>query len=75
MLARGITEYMGRQINGRELEVNNWDFTGSNALYNREFFKGRNSVLWLKSVNTTVLSTDESIIEAKLKPTKYLGMC
>ena len=73
MLARGITEYMGRQINDRELRVNNGDFTGSNSLYNREFFKGRNSVLWLESMNATVLSTDEFIIEAKLKTTKYLG--
>ena len=38
-----------------------------------EFFKGRNSVLWLESMNATVLSTDEFIIGAKLKPTKYPG--
>jgi hypothetical protein len=45
------SEYMGRQINGRELEVNNGDFTCSNSLYSHEFFKDRNSILWLKSMN------------------------
>jgi hypothetical protein len=65
--------YSGLQINNREFEGNNGDFVGSNFLYNRELSKEQRSVIWLRRANATVLATDEAILSAEFKPTKYLG--
>jgi hypothetical protein len=66
-------DYSGQQINNRDFEGNNGDFVGANFLYNRELSKEQRSVIWLRRMNATVLSTNESILLAEFKPTKYLG--
>lgn len=73
LTSRRTLKYSGSQINDRDFEGNNLDFVGSNLLYNRELFKDRSVVAWLESMNATVQATDDSIIAAELKPTKYLG--
>jgi hypothetical protein len=65
--------YSGQQINNREFEGNNGDFVGSNFLYNHELSKEQISVIWLQRANATVLATDEAILLAEFKPTRYLG--
>ena len=65
--------YSGQQINNRDFEGNNGDFVGTNFLYNHKLTKEQRSVIWLKRMNATVLATDESILLAEFKPTKYLG--
>jgi hypothetical protein len=65
--------YSGRQINNRDFEGNNGDFVGANFLYNRELSKEQRSVIWQRRMNATVLTTNESILLAEFKPTKYLG--
>lgn len=65
--------YSGLQINSRDFEENNGDFVGANFLYNRELSKEIRSVIWLKRMNATVLTTNDSIQLAQFKPTKYLG--
>jgi hypothetical protein len=68
-----LLEYKGRQINDRDFEGNNGDFVGANFLYNREFSKKQRSILWLLRMNATVKATDDAILLAEFKPTKYLG--
>lgn len=65
--------YFGENINARNFEGNNGDFVGSNFLYNNELTKEQGSVIWLQRMNATVKATNESILLAELKPTKYLG--
>lgn len=65
--------YSGQQINNREFEGNNGDFVGANFLYNRELFKEQRSVIWLQRMNATVLATNDDILLAEFKPTRYLG--
>jgi len=65
--------YSGQQINNRDFEGNNGDFVGANFLYNHELAKEQKSVIWLQRMNATVLATDDSILLAEFKPTKYLG--
>ena len=65
--------YSGKQINNRDFEGNNGDFVGANFLYNHELSKEQRSVIWLQRMNATVLATDDSILIAEFKPTKYLG--
>ena len=65
--------YSGQQINDRDFEGNNGDFVGANFLYNQELSKEQRSVIWLQRMNATVQATDESILLAEFKPTKYLG--
>lgn len=65
--------YSGQQINNRDFEGNNGDFVGANFLYNHELSKEQRSVIWLQRMNATVLATDESILLAEFKPTKYFG--
>ena len=65
--------YSGQQINNRDFEGNNGDFVGANFLYNHEFSKEQRSVIWLQRLNATVLATNDSILLAEFKPTKYLG--
>jgi len=65
--------YFGQQINNRDFEGNNGDFVGANILYNHELSKEQKFVTWLERMNATALATDESIILAEFKPTKYLG--
>jgi hypothetical protein len=65
--------YSGRQINNRGFEGNNGDFVGANFLYNRELSKEQRSVIWLQRMNASVLATNEFILLAEFKPTKYLG--
>ena len=65
--------YSGQQINNRDFEGNNGDFVGANFLYNHELSKEQRSVIWLQRMNATVLATDDSILLAEFKPTKYLG--
>ena len=65
--------YSGKQINDRDFEGNNGDFVGANLLYNHELSKEQRSVIWLQRMNATVLATDDSILLAEFKPTKYLG--
>jgi len=66
-------EYSGKNINNRDFEGNSGDYVGSNFLYNDELSKEQRSVIWLQRMNATVKATDESILLAELKPTKYLG--
>jgi hypothetical protein len=65
--------YFGQQINNRDFEGNNGDFVGANFLYNHELSKEQRSVIWLQRMNATVLATDDTILLAEFKPTKYLG--
>jgi len=65
--------YSGQQINDRNFEGNNGDFVGANFLYNNELSKEQRSVIWLQRMNATVLATDDAILLAEFKPTKYLG--
>ena len=65
--------YSGQQINDRDFEGNNGDFAGTSFLYNHELSKEQRSVIWLQRMNATVLATNEAIILAEFKPTKYLG--
>ena len=65
--------YSGQQINDRNFEGNNGDFVGANFLYNHELSKEQRSVIWLQRMNATVLATNDSILLAEFKPTKYLG--
>jgi hypothetical protein len=65
--------YSGQQINDRDFEGNNGDFVGANFLYNHELSKEQRSVIWLQRMNATVLATNDSILLAEFKPTKYLG--
>jgi hypothetical protein len=66
-------EYSGWRINNRDFEVNNKDFVGSNLLYNTNLSMDRRTVMWLDSLNATVLATDDAILLAELQPKKYLG--
>jgi hypothetical protein len=65
--------YSGLQINNLDFEGNNGDFVGANFLYNHELSKAQRSVIWLQRMNATVVATNESILLAEFKPTKYLG--
>ncbi len=65
--------YKGQQINNRDFVGNNGDFAGTNFLYNRELSKEQRSILWLQRMNATVYATDDAILLAEFKPTKYLG--
>jgi len=65
--------YTGLQINDRNFNGNNGDFSGTSFLHNRELFKEQASVLWIQRFNASVLATNDSIILAEFKPTKYLG--
>lgn len=65
--------YSGQQINNRDYEENNGDFVGANLLYNHELSKEQRTVIWLQRLNATVLATNDSILLAEFKPTKYLG--
>ncbi|MDD1758559.1 MAG: hypothetical protein LUQ22_07505 [Methanotrichaceae archaeon] len=65
--------YSGQGINDRDFGGNNLDFIGSNLLYNPELAKERRALLWLRSMNATVIATDNAILSADFKPTKYLG--
>lgn len=73
LTSRRTLEYSGRQINDRDFEGNNRDYAGSNLLYNHKLFKDRSAVMWLESMNATVLANDDSILQADFMPTKYLG--
>lgn len=66
-------DYSGLQINDRDFEGNNGDFVGANFLYNRELSKEQKSIIWLQRMNATVLATNDAILLAEFKPTKYLG--
>jgi hypothetical protein len=73
LVSSRILEYSGRQINNKHFEVNNQDFVGSNLLYNTNLSMDRRAVMWLTSLNATVLATDDAILFAELQPKKYLG--
>jgi len=66
-------EYSGKQINDREFEGNNGDYVGANFLYNHELSTDQKTVMWAQRLNATVLSTNDSILLAEVKATKYLG--
>lgn len=66
-------EYTGQQINDRSFNGNNGDFVGTSFLHNRELFKAQASVMWLQRFNASVRATNDSILLAEFKPTKYLG--
>ena len=61
------------KINDRDFEGNNGDFAGTSFLYNRELSMEQMTVIWLQRMNATVLATNDSILLAEFKPTKYLG--
>jgi len=71
--AERTLNYFGLQINNRDFEGNNGDFVGANFQYNHELSKEQRSVIWLQRMNATVLATNNSILRAEFKPTKYLG--
>lgn len=66
-------EYSGQGINDRDFQGNNGDFVGANFLYNQKLSKEQRSVIWLQRTNATVIATNDSILSAELKSTKYLG--
>jgi hypothetical protein len=73
IMASRTVAYSGRQINDRDFDGNNGDFVGATFLYNRELYKEQRSVIWLQRMNATVLATNDTILSAEFKPTKYLG--
>jgi len=73
LTASRTIDYSGQQINDRDFEGNNEDFVGASFLYNHELSKDQKSVMWLQRLNATVLSTNDTILLAEFKPTKYLG--
>jgi len=70
--ARSIS-YSGRNINDREFQANNGDYTKSRFLYNHDLVKDKFSVMWLQRMNATVLATNDALLSAELEATKYLG--
>jgi len=50
-----LLDYNGRQINDRNLEVNNGDYISSNSLYNSKLYAEKTSVMWLHSMNATIM--------------------
>ena len=73
IVAAKTLNYSGRQINDRDFSGNNLDFISSKLLYNPELTRESKTVMWLQSMNATVQATDDSILLAEFKPTKYLG--
>lgn len=66
-------EYSGKQINDRNFEGNNGDYVGTNFLYNHELTTDQKTVMWAQRLNATVLATNDSILLAEVRVTKYLG--
>jgi hypothetical protein len=73
LMAAKTINYSGRQINDLEFRGNNLDFVKSNLLYNTKLTRDSKTIMWLQRMNATVWATDDAIILAEFKPTKYLG--
>ncbi|MDD2835210.1 MAG: hypothetical protein PHY05_03595 [Methanothrix sp.] len=73
LTASRTIDYSGQQINTRYFEENSGDFIGTSFLYNHELSTQQRSVIWLKRMNATVLATNDAILLAEFKPTKYIG--
>lgn len=73
LISNKVITYSGKGINDRDFVGNNYDFAGSNLLYNQNLSKERRTVMWLYRTNATVRATDDAIILAEFQPTKYLG--
>ena len=68
-----MLNYSGQQINELEFEGNGGDSVSSKLLYNTELTKDREAVMWLDHMNATVYATDDAVLMAEFKPTKYFG--
>jgi hypothetical protein len=66
-------EYSGKSINNRDFSGNNFDFVGTNLLFNKNLSKDRIIEMRLESMNATVLATDDDIIQVDRKPTRDLN--
>ena len=65
-------KYSGKEINNREFAGNNFDFAGSDLLYNKELSKETRVGLLLKRMNATVLATNNAILSAEFMPLKEM---
>lgn len=73
LVAGRTLEYSGRQINDHDFIGNNRDYVSSDLLYNYELSEKRKTVMQILRMNATVSATDDAILWADFKPTKYLG--
>ncbi|MDD2837223.1 MAG: hypothetical protein PHY05_13865 [Methanothrix sp.] len=66
-------EYSGKSINNRDFSGNNFEFVGTNLLFNKNLSKDRIIKMKLDRMNATVLATDDDIIQIDRKPTRDLN--
>jgi hypothetical protein len=66
-------EYSGKNINNRDYSGNNFDFVGTNLLFNKNLSKETTIEMKLDRMNATVLATDDDIIQIDRKPTRDLN--
>ncbi len=65
-------DYIGRSINDKELIGNGEDNVGAAFLYNTKLSKEENFKLSTKSLNATIIATDDKILDAELDEDKDL---
>ena len=65
-------DYIGRSINDKELIGNGEDNVGAAFLYNTKLSKEENFKLSTKSLNATIIATDDKILDAELDEDKEL---
>jgi len=66
-------DYSGKGINDRDFSGNNFDFVGTDLLYNRELSKNLIVEMRLDRMNATVLATDYGVLQAERKATRDLN--
>jgi len=66
-------EYSGKRINDRDFSVNNYDFIGTNLLYNTKLSKDLVVKMNLSRMNYTVLAAESNVILVESKPTRDLS--
>ncbi|MFZ2471895.1 MAG: hypothetical protein WAW52_08145 [Methanothrix sp.] len=64
--------YSGSQINDRDYGGNNFDYVGTNFLYNTELEKDRTYRMLLQKINVSIAATDEAFLQVDYQPTKTL---
>jgi hypothetical protein len=65
-------DYIGRSINDKELIGNGEDNVGASFLYNTKLSKEEDFKLSTKSLNATIIATDDKILDADLDEDKDL---
>ena len=65
-------DYIGRNINDREFIGNGEDIVGANFLYNIKLTKEQNFNFSSRSLNTTIIATDQQILRAELDEEKEI---